>query len=85
MQPYLDDIVKEFEAFGIRVTVKEKDKSHKTAMDSDFLQPGTKWKQLLLKDIITQEKIGTRRGIRIKLEVDTVPPPGFKTEDELLG
>lgn len=84
LQPYLDGMLNEFNALGIDVTVKEKIKSKETAVDSAFLKPGTEWKELILKGIIPQEKIGMRPDIRIKLEVDTRPPLGFATEEKLL-
>lgn len=83
-QPYLDGMLKEFNALGIDVTVREKVKSNQTAIDSAFLKPGTEWKELILKGIIPQERIGMRPDIKIKLEVDTQPPPGFTTEEKLL-
>ncbi|HLO81375.1 MAG TPA: nucleotidyl transferase AbiEii/AbiGii toxin family protein [Chitinophagaceae bacterium] len=82
--PYLDGVIKEFEALGIDVTIKEKLKSRKTAVDSAFLKPGTEWKEIILKEIIPQERIGMRPDIKIKIEVDTNPPLGFTTEEKLL-
>ena len=84
LQPYLDGMLNEFNALGIDMTIKEKIKNKQTAIDSAFLKPGTEWKELILKGIIPQEKIGMRPHIRIKLEVDTNPPPGFTTEEKLL-
>ena len=84
LQPYLDGMLKEFEALGMQVTVKEKNKTNKTAIDSAFLKPGTEWKELILKDIISQEKMGSRPEIKINLEVDKTPPLGFTTEEKLL-
>ena len=84
LQPYLDGMLNEFKALGIDVTIKEKVKSKQTAIDSAFLKPGTEWKELILKDIIPQEKISMRPDIKIKLEVDTNPPLGFTTEEKLL-
>ncbi len=84
LQPYLDGMLMEFNALGIDVTVKEMIKSKQTAVDSAFLKPGTEWKELILKGIIPQEKIGMRPDIKIKLELDTNPPPGFTTEEKLL-
>lgn len=84
LQPYLDGMTKEFEALGIEITVAEKNKTARTNVDSAFLKAGTTWKELILKDIIPQEKIGIRPDIKIKMEVDTEPPPGFDTEEKLL-
>lgn len=84
LQPYLDGMLNEFSALGIDATVKEKVKSKQSAIDSAFLKPGTKWKEIILKNIIPQEKIAMRPDIKIKLEVDTNPPLGFTTEEKLL-
>jgi predicted nucleotidyltransferase component of viral defense system len=84
LQPYLDGMLSEFNALGIEVTIREKIKNKQTAIDSAFIKPGTEWKELILKRIIPQEKIGMRPDIKIKLEVDTNPPLGFATEEKLL-
>ncbi|MEO5682801.1 MAG: nucleotidyl transferase AbiEii/AbiGii toxin family protein [Chitinophagaceae bacterium] len=84
LQPYLDAVLEQFTALGIQVTVAEKSKSKKTNIDSAFLKADTTWKELVLKGIIPQEKTTMRPEIRIKLEVDTNPPPGFNTEEKLL-
>jgi hypothetical protein len=84
LQPYLEGMITEFKALGIDVTVKEKVKTRQSAVDSAFLKPDTKWKELILKGIIPQERIRMRPDIKIKLEVDTNPPPGFTTEEKLL-
>jgi hypothetical protein len=84
LQPYLDGMVTEFKSLGIDVSVKEKVKTRQSAVDSAFLKPDTKWKELILKRIIPQERIRMRPDIKIKLEVDTSPPPGFTTEEKLL-
>jgi predicted nucleotidyltransferase component of viral defense system len=84
LQPYLDGMTAEFEALGIEIKVTEKQKTSQTNVDSAFLKAGTTWKELVLKDIIPQEKTGLRPEIRIKLEVDTKPPSGFSTDEKLL-
>jgi len=84
LQPYLDGMLTEFKSLGIDVTVKEKVKTKQSAVDSAFLKPDTKWKELILKKIIPQERILMRPDIKIKLEVDTHPPHGFTTEEKLL-
>jgi predicted nucleotidyltransferase component of viral defense system len=83
-QPYLDGMTGEFRALGMEVSVAEKNKANRTNSDSAFLKAGTTWKELLLKGIIPQEKIGMRPEIKIKMEVDTRPPQGFATEEKLL-
>jgi predicted nucleotidyltransferase component of viral defense system len=84
LEPYLSGIVTEFNALGMTVTVNEKKKTFQTNIDSAFLKSETAWKELVLEDIIPQERIGIRPSIKIKLEVDTQPPLGFETEEKLL-
>jgi predicted nucleotidyltransferase component of viral defense system len=84
LQPYLDGMQEEFSAMGISVRVAEKNKSSTTHIDSAFLKADTTWKELVMKSIIPQERTGSMPEIRIKLEVDTKPPPGFATEENLL-
>lgn len=84
LEPYLEGIITEFKALGMEVTIKEKNKTNKTNIDSAFLKSETVWKELLLENVIPQEGLGSIPGIRIKLEVDTNPPLGFQTEEKLL-
>lgn len=83
LQTYLGAIVTEFESLGMQVSIKEKKKTVSTNIDSAFLKTETLWRELLLEDIIPQAGVATPH-IRIKIEVDTEPPPGFATEENLL-
>ena len=73
----------EFAALGIKVSVREKSKTTITAFDSAFLKPDTTWKELIIKAVLPDERIKLTPEIKIKLEVDTMPPPGFDTEEKL--
>ncbi|MEI9947130.1 MAG: nucleotidyl transferase AbiEii/AbiGii toxin family protein [Chitinophagaceae bacterium] len=84
LEPYLQGMLREFNALGIDINVREKDKTTKSNIDSAFLKPGTEWKELILRDIVAPERPGMRPDIKIKLEVDTKPPMGFTTEEKLL-
>ena len=85
LQPYFDGVIKEFAALGMEVDIQEKIKKGQSNVDSAFLKPDTSWQELTLKNIIPQEKpVGMRASIKIKLEVDKKPPPGFVTEEKLL-
>lgn len=84
LAPYLEGMVAEFSALGMQVSVREKHKSARTAVDSAFLKPDTDWKELVLFGIVPQEGLGPRPDIKIKIEVDTSPPLGFATEEKLL-
>ncbi len=85
LEPYFGAIVTEFEAIGMKVSIREKDKKEKTNIDSAFLKSETLWKELVLEAIVKQEGIKqTNRVIKIKIEVDRKPPLGFTTEEKLL-
>lgn len=81
---YMPAIVDEFEALGMHVSVKEKQKAVKTSIDSAFLKSETIWRELVLEGVVPQQGLGQTASIKIKLEVDTMPPPGFDTEEKLL-
>lgn len=84
LDKYLDTIQTEFQALGMQVSVKEKKKAKDTHIDSAFLKSETIWKELVLEGIIPQTGLSQQANIKIKLEVDTVPPVGFETEEKLL-
>jgi predicted nucleotidyltransferase component of viral defense system len=84
LESYFTAIITEFEAVGMKVNIKEKDKKIKTSVESAFLKSDTIWKELVLEDIVQQAGIKSNKSIKIKIEVDCVPPPGFKTEERLL-
>ncbi len=84
LTPYFDGIVTEFEALGMAVTIKEKKKSQESNLESAFLKSETVWKELVLEGVIPQAGVGAMPAIKVKLEVDRKPPPGFETEEKLL-
>lgn len=84
LEPYFSAIVSEFEALGITVSIREKDKTAQTNVDSAFLKSETIWKELVLEDIVKQTGIRSNRQVKIKIEVDREPPLDFTTEEKLL-
>lgn len=84
LEPYLEGIITEFNSVGMQVSVKEKIKTNQNNIDSAFLKSDTIWKELILENIIPQEGMNKQPSIKIKLEIDTVPPLGFETEEKLL-
>jgi hypothetical protein len=80
---YLQSVQAEFESLGMKVSIKEKQKPSESQIESAFLKVETIWKELVLEDL---PFIGLNQpaNLKIKLEVDTVPPPGFRTEEKLL-
>ncbi len=84
LTPYFSVITDEFEALGIRVSIREKEKRVKTPIDSAFLKSETLWQELVLEDIVVQHAISSNTSVKIKIEIDRVPPWGFETEEKLL-
>ena len=81
---YLPAIVEEFGALGMHVSIREKQKAIKTNIDSAFLKSETIWKELVLESVVPQQGLGQTASIKIKLEVDMVPPLDFQTGEKLL-
>jgi len=84
LEPYFQGMITEFEAIGMRVSIKEKKKITRSNIESAFLKPETVWKELVLEDMVKQTGVSAVPGIKIKIEVDREPPPGFETEEKLL-
>lgn len=84
LEPYFSAIVTEFEAVGMTVSIREKDKKIQSSVESAFLKSETIWKELILEDIVKQAGIKSNKSIKIKIEVDRNPPLGFTTEEKLL-
>ena len=80
-QDYFLSIEREFEAFGIEVSISKKNKSAISHITSAFLKNDTSIYNLTLGDV---KHLGLKRGLKIKLEVDTHPPLGFESEAKTL-
>ncbi len=81
---YLNGVVDEFAAMGMKVSIVEKIKTQKTNVDSAFLKSDTVWTELNLENILPEMHVSGNVSIKIKIEIDTAPPPGFLTEEKLL-
>lgn len=75
LEPYFKAVREEFSALGIDVEISAKNKVAKSQIESAFVKNNTQ-----VFDIHLQNK----RQIKIKFEVDTLPPLGFVTEEKLL-
>ena len=84
LESYLGEIVAEFESAGMQVSVREKQKTNVSAVDSAFLKSETIWRELVLEEVLPQSGLDQIARVKIKIEVDTLPPPGFATEEKLL-
>ena len=84
LTPYFSKIVEEFQSLGMNVSIREKDKRIKTQVESAFLKSETIWQELVLEDLVKQHGISSNKTIKIKIEIDRIPPLGFTTEEKLL-
>jgi len=75
LEDYFDTIIAEFQALGKEVIITRKSKATQTNVESAFLKENTN---------IYDLQFTTEKRIKIKIEVDTQPPPDFSTEYKLL-
>ena len=78
---YSNALQNELEAFGFKVTFEVKHKTAATNIESAFLK-GNTYNQLIVIKAPEQILSGVNRQsiVKVKLEVDTNPPQGFRTE-----
>jgi predicted nucleotidyltransferase component of viral defense system len=82
---YCNALEKEIRAFGFEAAVTGKSKSARSTIQSAFLKADT-LKHLLVINTTENLTASIPRGqvLKIKIEVDTDPPPGFDTETRFL-
>jgi predicted nucleotidyltransferase component of viral defense system len=85
LKAYLDALQKEIAAFGLDVRVENPSRWKENQIKSAFLKANT-IKQLLAIQAPEElvRKLHREQVLKIKLEVDTDPPPGFETETRYL-
>lgn len=85
LSPYCGFIEEELSAWGFTASVEKKEKTAESAVESAFLKANTK-EQLLVIDAgeIIASAIHGKSLLKIKIEIDTNPPPGFSTETRFL-
>lgn len=81
---YLEAVQGEFESLGMKVSFKDKKKSTESQVESAFLKSETIWKEVVLEGMLPQAGMDHPVNIKIKIEVDILPPTGFETEEKLL-
>ncbi len=85
LSKYLVALEKELSAFGFQVTVEQKNKSLSSAVQSAFLKTETVGALLAItSDEAISHGIPAGKLLKIKIEIDTEPPPGFNTETKYL-
>jgi predicted nucleotidyltransferase component of viral defense system len=82
--PYCGAVEEELRAWGFPATVEVKQKTARSAIESTFLKANTRQLLLTIEAGEIASSIHGRRELKIKLEVDTDPPPGFSTETKFL-
>jgi predicted nucleotidyltransferase component of viral defense system len=82
---YMSALEKEIQAFGFEVNLTTRGKSSNSPIQSAFLKADTV-KQLLVIQTAGQivRHIPKGQVIKIKIEIDTNPPPDFETENKFL-
>lgn len=75
IEDYFPAIISEFKALGRDITIKKKDKRNFGKVESAFLKDTTE-----VYDLSFQ----TEKSLKIKIEVDIMPPLQFETEQKLL-
>jgi len=75
LENYFDPIIAEFKALGKEVEISRKTKTTQTNVESAFLKERSEMYHL---------QFTTEKQVKIKIEVDTQPPPGFTTEYKTL-
>lgn len=86
LEPFLKAIAFELESAGLKSVVTVKDKTADSVIESAFIKANTK-EHLLQIEVPSEmvRKVGRGDALKIKIEVDTDPPPRFKTEIKYLS
>ncbi len=75
LEPYFSAVKDEFSALGLDVDISAKKKTVRSGIESAFLKGDTR---------LFSFAVHADRTVKIKFEVDTLPPLGFATEEKLL-
>ncbi len=85
LSSYNNALGKELNSYGFEVQTESREKSTETAVQSTFLKANTRKQMLTIGfDKRHIQKIPRNQQIKIKLEIDTDPPPGFLTSNRYL-
>lgn len=81
LDPYLGAVAEELRAFGFSFSVETKQKAAVTAIESAFIKGDTRVNLLRigLPDWLAR-RVPRLQQVRVKLEIDTNPPPAAETE-----
>ena len=82
---YSEALKKELASFGFAVEIASRAKPASAAIQSAFLKADTRTQMITVefdKDLV--QKVPRNQVLKIKLEIDVDPPPGFTTETRYL-
>ena len=75
LKAYFPELEKTVRSFGLNVVISEKEKNKESAIRSAFLKGNTKEHFLLFyADEVTANSITKNEALKIKFEIDTMPP-----------
>lgn len=78
---YSESLKRELASFGFAVEIESRKKQAQTAVQSDFLKADTRTRMITVEfERGLVQRVPRNQVLKIKLEVDTDPPPGFATE-----
>lgn len=82
---YTASLEEELQAFGFNVRVEMVDKAVESAVQSAFLKANTRKELLVIEagEELTGQ-VAAGQVLKVKIEVDTDPPPGFSTQTRYL-
>jgi len=85
LTPYCRAVEDELKGFGFSVTVKKKEKTSETNIDSAFIKARTLENMIIIDTPKSlRKKIYSEKIMKIKLEIDIDPPGGVQTEARYL-
>ncbi len=82
--PFLHSLEKEMLSMGFQVSIIEKEKDQYTGILSAFLKTNTLGMLLSMQPQNRISGIHPEQKIKIKIEIDVEPPPGFRTASVLV-
>lgn len=83
LKAYADALLREIGSFGFHVEFESRRKTQASAIESAFLKTNT-YRQLIVIETSQEllRDLHPAKNLKIRLEVDTDPPGGFKTETQ---
>jgi predicted nucleotidyltransferase component of viral defense system len=83
LKAYGDALLREISSFGFHASFESRRKTQASAIESAFLKTNT-YRQLIVIEAAQEllRDLHPAKNLKIRLEVDTNPPGGFKTETQ---